>query len=303
MLLGLVTLGLVQPAAAESERSLTALSNDRSNLLGEAGSFGPMECLFGCAKCWHQTEKLSDNFELNNICVTEKEENGNKVTESVNCMSMHKKPEAKATYKNVLWYWLPSIGATQPKHIQFYIETGSPDLETCDLRLTSIQTNDKLEGEKPDVTPVDRSMCRGTKLKKSAALPDVDAGEGGAAAQPDPLVKQKEEAEATDRPWKYEQLKQKDVAFFRLGYLNYMKMNTANMVMRFKEAEWYKIDLLINWEAQNVSIYVNDEAKASALFFHNQKQPLEKANTLAIYGLSPDGKSKFRDLQVCNDIC
>lgn len=82
-----------------------------------------------------------------------------------------------------------------------------------------------------------------------------------------------------------------------------MKMNTENMVMKFEKDPWYKVDLLIDWKEQNVSIYVDGEAKASSAFFHNHKQPLEKVNTLAIYGLSPNGMSKFRDIQVCNDIC
>ena len=95
----------------------------------------------------------------------------------------------------------------------------------------------------------------------------------------------------------------KDVAFFRMGYLNYMKLNTVNMVELSVAEKWYKIDLLINWVDQRVAIYVNDKFKASSPFFNNEKERVDKSNVLSIYGLSAGGKSRFREMEVCNEIC
>ena len=41
-----------------------------------------------------------------------------------------------------------------------------------------------------------------------------------------------------------------DVVFFRLGYLNYMKLNTESMVNWFDPNRWYKIDMLLHWDDQ-----------------------------------------------------
>ena len=95
----------------------------------------------------------------------------------------------------------------------------------------------------------------------------------------------------------------KDVAFFRMGYLNYMKLNTVNMVELSKAESWYQIDLLINWADQRVAIYVNDKFKASSPFFNNEKERVESSNVLSIYGLSAGGTGRFRDMEVCNEIC
>lgn len=53
---------------------------------------------------------------------------------------MTKDKDAKAYFHDVLWYWLPEMKATKPKHIKFSVKTGSPDIETCDIRLTSIDS-------------------------------------------------------------------------------------------------------------------------------------------------------------------
>jgi len=106
-------------------------------------------------------------------------------------------------------------------------------------------------------------------------------------------------------PWKYlrDPRNMKDVAFFRMGYLNYMKLNTFNMVELSVGKKWYKIDLLVNWPDQRVAIYVNGKFKASSPFFNNEKERVESSNVLSIYGLSAGGTSRFREMEVCNDIC
>jgi hypothetical protein len=48
-----------------------------------------------------------------------------------------------------------------------------------------------------------------------------------------------------------------DVAFFRFGYFNYQKLNLVSMVQKFVSKTWYKVDLLIDWENQAVTVYVN----------------------------------------------
>lgn len=47
---------------------------------------------------------------------------------------------------------------------------------------------------------------------------------------------------------------------FRLGYFDHMKLNVESMILKSEAAKWYTIDLMIDWEEQLVSIYVDDEA-------------------------------------------
>jgi len=71
----------------------------------------------------------------------------------------------------------------------------------------------------------------------------------------------------------FQRAKNRDIIFFRLGYLNYMKLNEKNMVQKFKKDEWYDVDLILNWELEKVSIYVNGVPKdATADFFINEKR-------------------------------
>lgn len=49
-------------------------------------------------------------------------------------------------------------------------------------------------------------------------------------------------------PPSYIKEKEKDVAFFRFGYLEYMKLNTESMVRKFTEGVWYTVDLKIDWD-------------------------------------------------------
>lgn len=86
-----------------------------------------------------------------------------------------------------------------------------------------------------------------------------------------------------------------------------------NMVDKFKKNTWYKIDLILNWKNNKVSIYVNGVGKSAATtgFFIDEKKKtaktekkvMLKANAISIYGLSPDGDSKFSGIRMCNDIC
>ena len=75
------------------------------------------------------------------------------------------------------------------------------------------------------------------------------------------------------------------------------------MLQKYEGSKEYVVDLLMDWDDQRVSIYINDEAIKSASFFTQRKDKLEFANALSIYGLSPGSVSKFKDVRVCNDIC
>jgi len=78
-----------------------------------------------------------------------------------------------------------------------------------------------------------------------------------------------------------------DVAFFRFGFFDYAKLNVQNMLARYKASQLYTIDLILDWEDQRVSVYINDEAFKSESFFTQRKDKLASANALSIYGLSP----------------
>ena len=44
-----------------------------------------------------------------------------------------------------------------------------------------------------------------------------------------------------------------DVAFFRLGFFDYAKLNVQNMLARYEASKWYAVDLVIDWDDQRVS--------------------------------------------------
>ena len=46
------------------------------------------------------------------------------------------------------------------------------------------------------------------------------------------------------------------------------------MIKMFEEGEWLSIDLLIDWEEQTVSIYVDGEGKLATPFFTKRKQTI-----------------------------
>ena len=52
-----------------------------------------------------------------------------------------------------------------------------------------------------------------------------------------------------------------------------------------------------------MSIYVDGEAKLATPFFTKRKQTIQEINTVALYGLTPESVSRFRNLQICDDIC
>jgi len=65
----------------------------------------------------------------------------------------------------------------------------------------------------------------------------------------------------------YSTVEYSDVAFFRLGYFDYMKLNTENMLRKYEASQWYSVDLVLNWDEQRVSIYIDEEAYKSTSFF------------------------------------
>ena len=87
-----------------------------------------------------------------------------------------------------------------------------------------------------------------------------------------------------------------DVAFFRLGYFDYLKLNTQKMLLKFEAEKWYTVDLVLNYDEQRVSIYVDNEPLKSDAFFTQRKEKLSNGNAVSIYGLSPLSNSKFRNI-------
>ena len=39
-----------------------------------------------------------------------------------------------------------------------------------------------------------------------------------------------------------------DVAFFRLGYFDYLKLNTQNMFLKYESDKWYSVDLILDFD-------------------------------------------------------
>ena len=66
------------------------------------------------------------------------------------------------------------------------------------------------------------------------------------------------------------------------------------MVNKFTSGVWYQIDLLVNWEKQDVTIYVNDTMLASDKFFTNSKTTIKSANAIVLYNLTPKGRCRVK---------
>lgn len=98
--------------------------------------------------------------------------------------------------------------------MKFYLNTDTQEKETCDIRLTTIESLEKL-GKAP-------TTYKATKAPTGKEKLSSDNGKIWTKIQ----AKQ----EKDKMPWAYERKKWHDVFFFRLGYLNYMKLNTVNMV-------------------------------------------------------------------------
>eukprot|EP00347_Sterkiella_histriomuscorum_P004990 403358323 len=94
-----------------------------------------------------------------------------------------------------------------------------------------------------------------------------------------------------------------DVLFYRFGYFNYQKMNLVSMVQKFTNDTWYQVDLLINWEAQDVTVYVDNQQLASDKFFTNSKTTINSANAIVLYNLTPGSSCSIKNLKICADRC
>ena len=76
------------------------------------------------------------------------------------------------------------------------------------------------------------------------------------------------------------------------------------MVNNFVAGKWYKVDLLIDWENQSVTVYVNANSTnkdplASDKFFTNSKTNITNANAIVLYNLTPGGHCRVKKLMAC----
>ena len=87
------------------------------------------------------------------------------------------------------------------------------------------------------------------------------------------------------------------------------------MISKFTADTWHQVDIIVNWnlqqdvlDDQEIKIYIDNEFKEKTLFFNNQilklgsdpvHNRIEYANALILYGLSPSGSSRFKDIEIC----
>jgi hypothetical protein len=94
--------------------------------------------------------------------------NGVKVitkTSGYNYLEMTKNPKAKAYFDDGLWFWLGE--EAKPKHVKFYVNTGTQEKETCDVRLTSIETLEKIGKMPTEWEEAMKAAAKKTKTKLS----------------------------------------------------------------------------------------------------------------------------------------
>ena len=80
-------------------------------------------------------------------------------------------------------------------------------------------------------------------------------------------------------------------------------MNLVSMVNKFKNGTWYKVDLLVDWPNQAVTVYVNNTLLDSDKFFTNSKTTIKTANALVLYNLTPGGSCRVKQLMACENRC
>ena len=115
----------------------------------------------------------------------------------------------------------------KPRHVHIEVQTNDNQLETCDLRLNTINP--------VPVETTDAAVTESTETESNEiVLTSSPVGPDGYAKQPD-----------------------SDVIFFRMGYFNFMKLNSDAMVHETAADTWYTVDMLIDWDNQKVSIYVD----------------------------------------------
>lgn len=157
--------------------------------------------------------------------------------------------------------------------------TEDPDIETCDFRLTTIQNTTNIttnDTTSTNATSNATKASNATSANKTTTLPA--------------------RGNFTKVAWQ-------DVAFFRFGYFNYQKMNLVSMVNKFKNGTWYKVDLIIDWSSQAVTVYVNNTQLASDKFFTNSKTKILSANSIVLYNLTPGGSCRVKSLKMCEERC
>ena len=134
----------------------------------------------------------------------------------------------------------------QPRHIHFEVWTKtSEEMESCDLRFYEVE-------KVPPPAPAPTRLLEGTAPPATEPAP--------APATPEEDKKQEEVVTRapTGPNVNYKKKEFSDVAFFRLGYFDYAKLNTQNMIEKYKAEKWYVVDLLMDWNEQRVSIYIDN---------------------------------------------
>ena len=186
---------------------------------------------------------------------------------------MAKSAEAEGFFNDGLTFLFKNASGlkeVRPKHIHIAVETEeASENESCDVRFYSVADAQTQQDQRR------LSDSQEEVITRAPAGPNAD----------------------------YTAVEFSDIAFFRLGFFDYAKLNVQNMLSRYEAKKLYTIDLIIDWDDQRVSIYINDEALKSETFFTQRKDKLESANALSIYGLSPGSVSKFKDIRVCDEIC
>ena len=72
--------------------------------------------------------------------------------------------------------------------------------------------------------------------------------------------------------------------------------------------QWYKIDVLMDWESSFAAFFIDNVLKAETDFFSAERDKAKKADVqfliaLHLYTLSPGETSYFKDIRLCTHLC
>ena len=91
-----------------------------------------------------------------------------------------------------------------------------------------------------------------------------------------------------------------------MGYYDQIKLNRANyMDYKYTKDKWYKIDVLLDWEAKETAIFVDGVFLQKVAFYSEELIDCQErwVDTLMLYSLTPGTRSAFKDIRLCTGLC
>ncbi|CAD8151828.1 unnamed protein product [Paramecium pentaurelia] len=94
---------------------------------------------------------------------------------------------------------------------------------------------------------------------------------------------------------------------FRCGYAGFVRVNDNQMITFYNSSVstdskiiWTQADILLNWDTQEVLVFMNESYMGSTSFYH---QEVTKVNEVMLYNLKPNTTSWWKNIKICKERC